>query len=206
MKIINKFALITTVFVLSIIVQRLNLFSNILNTKDSEIKIADSAIIVKKIQKISELSTIKYITEVIIPASKDGLIGRSRLLYIARGEVKAGIDLKQMNEENIKIDPKNRTIEVLLPPPQILNKKIDVNNSNVYEYRKGWFNLDADIAHKLQTQAQRDALKKITVAACKSGIIESANDSAELFIESILKEIGDYNSVNVKTQPNQICK
>jgi hypothetical protein len=72
--------------------------------------------------------------EAVVPTSQDRklgeyVIGTTRLLYIAYGEVKAGVDLSELKADNVQIV--NDTILLRLPPPRILDSKIDVNRSKV---------------------------------------------------------------------------
>jgi hypothetical protein len=54
----------------------------------------------------------------------------------------------------------NNTIQLRLPPPRILDSKIDVNRSSVYDYNRGFLGLGPDVGPQLQTLAQRETLKK----------------------------------------------
>jgi hypothetical protein len=125
-------------------------------------------------------------------------VGSTTLLYIAYGEVRAGVDLKDLKADNVQIV--NDTIQLQLPPPRILDSKIDVNRSSVYDYNRGFLGLGPDVAPQLQTIAQRETLKKIVSAACSQGVLKQANERAELVVEKLLNTAG-YKQVQVKTQP-----
>jgi hypothetical protein len=125
-------------------------------------------------------------------------VGTTTLLYIAYGEVRAGVDLKDLKAENVQVT--NNTIQLRLPPPRILDSKIDVNRSSVYDYNRGFLGLGPDVGPQLQTLAQRETLKKIVAAACSQGVLKQANDRAELVVEKLLNTAG-YKQVQVKTQP-----
>jgi predicted transcriptional regulator len=93
----------------------------------------------------------------------------------------------------------NDTIQLQLPPPRILDSKIDVNRSSVYDYDRGFLGLGPDVAPQLQTLAQQETLKKIVTAACSEGVLEQANDRAELVVAQLLSTAG-HKQVEVKTQ------
>ena len=161
---------------------------------------------IKDIQNLKELATVKYVTEVIVPTSKARrLVSDSKLLYIARGEVQAGIDLIELKEEDIKNNIEQNSIKVTLPVAKILNKKIDVDASYVYSYDNGFLNFDSETGHKLQTQAQRDGLEKMVDAACKSDIITNANNNAKVAIEKFINSVATYEKVEVIIQPSNTC-
>ena len=166
-------------------------------------------LMVEKIQGVQELTTTVYTMETIIPASAERKLGEfpiatTKLLYIARGEVRAGIDLSQLTESDIKVN--NNNIQINLPAPKILDSKIDVNRSSVYDYDRGFLNLGPDVAPQLQTLAQRKTLTKIIDTACEQGILEIANQRAETAISQLL--IGTDNKqieIKITTPSDNSC-
>ncbi|MGK7926798.1 MAG: DUF4230 domain-containing protein [Spirulina sp.] len=162
-----------------------------------------STIIVEKIRGVSELTTAVYTTETVVPTHQDReLMGvfqfRTKMLYIASGEVEAGIDLSQLTAEDVNIA--DNTIYVQLPAPQILDAKIDVERSRIYDYDRDLFNLGPDVAPELQTLAQRTTLKKIVAGACEQGLLDEANDRARIAITQLLNLAG-HERVEVITTP-----
>ena len=123
-----------------------------------ESKVENPTLIVQRIQNIQELATTVRTTETIVPASADRRLGEislatTRLLYIAKGEITAGIDLSELTDKDIKVS--QNIIEVNLPPARILDSKIDINHSRVYDYDRGFLNLGPDVAPQLQSLAQK---------------------------------------------------
>jgi hypothetical protein len=160
-------------------------------------------VVISQVQGVSELTTSVFVMEAVVPASQDQkigslTIGETKLLYIAHGEVKAGIDLDRLKPEQIKVE--NNKLEIQLPPPIILDSKIDVNRSYVYDYDRGFLGLGPDVGTDLQTFAQRETLAKITTSACEQGVLEEANKRAELVVSQLLTTAG-YENVVVKTTP-----
>ena len=160
------------------------------------------SIIVSQVQGASELTTAVFNMEAVVPTRQDRKVGdytlgTTTLLYIAYGEVRAGVDLKDLKPENVNVV--NDTIQLQLPPPRILDSKIDVNRSTVYDYDRGFLGLGPDVAPQLQTLAQQETLKKIEAAACRENLLAQANDRAQLVVEKLLNTAG-YKQVEVKTQ------
>ena len=123
-----------------------------------------SSLILNQIRTVNELATAVFVMEAVVPTSQDNKLGNltlgtTKLLYIAHGEVRAGIDLSKLTPDAIAIQ--GQTIRVQLPPPQILDSKIDVNRSRVYDYNRGFLNLGPDVAPQLQTLAQQKTLQTI---------------------------------------------
>jgi hypothetical protein len=159
-------------------------------------------LVVKQVRGASELTTSVFTMESVVPTRQEQklgnyTIGATTLLYIAYGEVRAGVDLKDLSPADVQVQ--GNTIQLRLPPPRILDSKIDVNKSSVYDYNRGFLGLGPDVAPQLQTLAQRETLKKIQKAACDQGILKQANDRAELVVEKLLSTAG-HKQVVVKTQ------
>ncbi|MBL1208417.1 DUF4230 domain-containing protein [Geminocystis sp. GBBB08] len=164
-------------------------------------------LIVKQIQGVSELTTTKFIMDAIVPTSSSRklgnmVIGETNLLYVARGEVKAGLDLSKITADDIEI--KGDKLQIRLPAPEILDEKIDVNQSQVYDYDRGFLNLGPDVASELQTQAQRQTLAKIKETACQQKILDQANEKAVILISQLMQTAG-YEKVEVLTTESQNC-
>lgn len=183
-----------------------NFVSNLFKLQPVEPKIENSSTIVQQIKDIQELATTKQTMETIGPVSADRKLGdipvaTTRLLYVARGEIKAGVDLNELKDADIKVN--NNSIEISLPPAKILDSKIDVNRSRVYDYDRGFLNLGPDVAPQLQTLAQRKTLIEIINTACNEGILEEANDKAKQTISQLL--VNTNYQVKVKTRSPEPC-
>ena len=184
-----------------------NFISNLFRPQSTELKINNSALVVERLQDLQELTTTVQTMEKIVPTSAarklgDIPIATTQLLYIARGKIRAGVDLGELTKEDIKID--RQTIEIKLPTPEILDTKIDVNNSRVYDYDRGFLNLGPDVAPQLQTLAQRNTLQEMVDTACEGGILNNANLKAKDSISQLLTNLG-YSQVKVKTTLPNSC-
>ncbi len=187
-----------------------NLVKNITNLFHHQItapEVDTSHLIVKQIKGVSELTTTVFMMDAIVPTSSrrqigDWVVGETKLLYLARGEVKAGLDLSRITTEDVKVT--NNNLEIQLPTPQILDSKIDINKSQVYDYDRGFLNLGPDVAPELQTQAQRQTLNKVISTACNQGILNQANERAILTLTQLLETAG-YESITIKTTEPQTC-
>jgi len=161
------------------------------------------SLVVQQVRGASELTTAVYSMESVVPASRertlgDYVIGKTTLLYIAHGEVRAGVNLATLQPGDLQVV--GDAMAIRLPPPQILDSKIDVNRSKVYDYDRGFMGLGPDVAPELQELAQRETLTKVVEAACADGILQAANDRAKLAVEQLLSTAG-YRQLTVETQP-----
>lgn len=160
-------------------------------------------VVVQQVRGASELTTAVFAMEAVVPTSSTRTlanyeIGRTTLIYVAYGEVRAGVDLSQLTSADVRVE--EDTLRVLLPAPQLLDSKIDVGRSQVYDYNRGFLGLGPDRAPDLQGQAQEMALQQVMVAACREGILQEASDRAELVVEQLLSTTG-FATVEVESRP-----
>lgn len=165
-------------------------------------KIDMQPVLVQQLRNASELTTAVFAMQTVVPASRDRTfggytIGTTTLLYIAYGEVRAGVDLSALKPEDVQVN--GDTISVRLPPPQILDSKIDVTRSKIYDYDRGFMGLGPDAAPELQEFAEQETLSQIKATACTQGVLQSANERAKLTVSQLLTTAG-YATSTVETQ------
>ncbi|WP_017294738.1 DUF4230 domain-containing protein [Geminocystis herdmanii] len=182
--------------------------SNLFRHEVTSPNVTNPHVIVKQVQMVSELTTSVFVMDSIVPTSSsrkigNWVVGETNLLYVARGEVKAGLDLSAITVDDVVID-KNK-ITITLPPVKILDEKIDVNQSQVYNYDRGFLNLGPDVAPELQIKAQQETLIKIRETACQQKILDQANEKAVILITELMKNSG-FATVEVKTNPSDDCQ
>jgi hypothetical protein len=168
------------------------------------------SVVVQQLRGASELTTAIFAMEAVVPTRSDRtlagyVIGSTNLLYIAYGEVRAGVDLAELTAADIQVIG-DSAIQVTLPPAKILDSKIDLSKSNVFDYSRGFLGLGPDVAPELQEKAQQEALIKIEEAACQENLLAEANRRAEVTVGQLLATAG-FETVTVTTQPltNSAC-
>jgi hypothetical protein len=159
--------------------------------------------LVQQLRGISELTTAVFAMQTVVPASRDRtlggyVIGRTTLLYIAYGEVRAGVNLGSIQPDDIQVN--GDTVSIRLPAPQILDSKIDVNRSKVYDYDRGFLGLGPDAAPELQDLAAQTTLQEIVQSACEQGVLETASTQAKETVSQLLKTAGYATSI-IEVQP-----
>ncbi|MDX1663351.1 MAG: DUF4230 domain-containing protein [Candidatus Promineifilaceae bacterium] len=150
----------------------------------------DPQIIVREVRTLARLETSAMSFEKIIRAEREqdllfGVFGEE-LLFVAHGEVIAGVDLMQMTEEDVQVlGPE--TVVVHLPEPEIFNTVLDNERSYVANRDRGF--LARQDPH-LETQVRSAAEQELTAAALEAGILEQANVNAEDFMRGFLEQLG----------------
>lgn len=174
------------------------------------------SVVVEQVRTASELTTAVFTMEAVVPTKSDRkvgslTVGETNLLYIAYGEVSAGVDLGKIQPADVSAldasasaSDKETTIKLVLPPPEIFNDNLDVDRSDVYDYNRGFLNLGPDRAPELQMLAQKEAMKKIRTAACEQDILKQANDRAQLVVSQLLESAG-FDEVIVETSGDSVA-
>jgi hypothetical protein len=111
--------------------------------------------------------------------------GENRVLLLAHGVVKAGIDLKRLAPDDVQIS--GQTISLRLPPPQVTDAYLDDQASQVIDHSTGLLRaFDKD----LEQTARQNAVDDIARAARKGGILDDADKRARTELETFLKHAG----------------
>lgn len=163
----------------------------------------NSATVVTEIQKLNRLETTSFSIEKIIDAGtkrsafSDILFG-DRILLIAHGEVVAGFDFSKLSEKDIKVS--GTTLEIKLPPPQIISSKLDNELTRVYDRKAGLLTHgDKD----LESEARQIAEVTIIEAACKAKILDTAAVNGRKQLTTLFKALG-FQSIKM-TIPSGKC-
>ena len=108
------------------------------------------------------------------------------ITFLAQGEVIAGLDLAQLKESDIWRSP-DGTINMRLPPPQILVTRVDNQKSRVIARKTGVLRR-ADI--DLETRARQNAENNIRAKAMQQGILPLAQSNGEKKLAEFLHTLG----------------
>jgi hypothetical protein len=155
-------------------------------------KVYNSATIIQQVQTLSELVTVKYVLErvVVLEVPPESMLGQmfageNRVLMLAHGVVKAGVDLGKLEPGDIEISEKKAFLR--LPPPQITDAYLDDKESRVIERTTGRFRtFDKD----LEQTVRQNAVDDLRRAARFSGILRDADDRARLQLKNLFNRLG----------------
>jgi hypothetical protein len=160
----------------------------------------DPVTIINQIRPLARLETIQYTIEKVITAETGQnalapLFG-DRLLFVGHGYVIAGIDLSKIRSEDIAFD--DGILVIKLPKPEVFVATLDNDQSYVYDRETGLLT-HGDI--NLETAARQAAEDQIKKAALEDGILNQAQTNAEMYLESLLNELG-YTQVSFDNPEN----
>jgi hypothetical protein len=173
---------------------------------------ASNASVMLRVQQLQRLETTSYTIEQVIEAegSTDGvlpdwlggeILAGDRLLLIARGNVSAGIDLRELSEEDITILPDGSTLTVQLPPARIFDVTLDNDGTRVYSRDRGFF---APENPQLETLARQEGEVAILRTACEDGIMQRATEDSQRTMEQFLSLL-EFEQVQVIAAPAAPC-
>jgi hypothetical protein len=159
----------------------------------------DPLTIVRQVQSMSRLETASYTIEKVITAESGqgtfAFLFGDRLILVAHGQVIAGVDLGKMTANDIIVDG-DRAV-VTLPPAEVLVIKLNNQNSYIYDRDTGLIGMNP----ALESDARRAAEDEILQAALGDGILDMAQENAEIYIRNLILALG-FREV-IFARPNQ---
>lgn len=175
----NKVATMICLIVIVVIIVTGGLY--LTRNKTSEV---DTTYLGAKLEKASELTTTKLTYNGFTKYTDTGVkvINRSDFLMVYTATARAGIDVKEVKITSDKIAKK---VIIKLPKAKILEVKVDPSTIKYYDTKLALFNFDSrEDANDAQALAEKEARKELN----QLGILESANEQAEVLIRGLLQE------------------
>lgn len=149
---------------------------------------------VLQVRAISDLATAQSLLSTIaeVNQARVGNIVYEKLVLIACGRAKAGVDLTRLKEEDVQVSDDGRTVRVKLPPAELLDAYL-IDDSDqpcttrVYDRTNL---LIIPETRDLEAQAREKALQAIRTMAVESGLLDDARRNAQIAIERVLLSAG----------------
>ena len=156
------------------------------------LQLTGTATVVQRVQTLSELVTVKYVLEkvVILDAPPETTLGQfvqgdNRVLLLAHGIVKAGVDLQAITPADVTIAGKKITLR--LPAAHITDCYLDEQQTKVIDWKLGFLRaFDKD----LEQTARKIAVEDVRTAARTSGILRDAGERAQWQLAAFLHAAG----------------
>ena len=148
-------------------------------------KIQNTATILQQVQTLAELVTVKYVLEKVVILDDIKWYGENRVLLVAHGIVKAGVDLQELKPEDVRLEDKK--ILLKLPRARITDVYLDDQKTRVVDRATGLFRaFDKD----LEQNARRQAVDELRIAARANRIYEDAEERARLQLTHLFHQLG----------------
>jgi hypothetical protein len=150
--------------------------------------------LVKQVQTLSQFVTVKYSLEKVVEFDDAKWYGESRVLLVAHGVVKAGIDLSQLAPGDIRISGKN--ISMTLPRARITDAYLDDHQTQIVDHTTGILRVfDKD----LEQNARRQAVDELRLAASQNGILKEAAEKGQSRLTILLYQLG-FTNINLQSK------
>jgi hypothetical protein len=148
--------------------------------------------IVEHVHAAGELTTVIYATQAVVHVEQSNApildlipIRPTEMIYGIKGDVRAGIDLRQVSTGDIRVN--GGTVEIVLPPPQIFSVSIQPAESNVMHLDQPWWGGALNPA--AIDQAQQQGIAQMRLQACEERILDRANTNAIEVLAEFLNTI-----------------
>lgn len=150
--------------------------------------------VILQVRAIADLSTVTSYMSTVVEAQKArvGNVIVERLLLVACGRVKAGIDLSKLREEDLQVSSDGKTVTVRLPKAELqdvylIDDSTQPCTTRVYD-RTNLIVLSPTL--ELEGQAREQAVKALREMAIQSGMLREATRNARAIIERVLLAAG----------------
>jgi len=145
----------------------------------------NTATVLRQVQTLSQLVTVKYVMEKVVVMEDVKWFGESRVLLVANGVVKAGVDFSRLKPEDVRVTEKK--VALRLPAAQVTDAYLDDRQTRVVERTTGLLRtFDKD----LEQTARQLAVDEIRRGARTAGILKDADERARAQVQNLFEQMG----------------
>ena len=153
-------------------------------------RVLDPPAVVKEIQRLSELVTVKYSIQKVVGLKEEKVpFGSEQVLLMVQADVLGCVDLAALNTNDVQVAP-NNTVTARLPMAKVLHVYIDEKQTRVWDRSKTWWTPWVPFNPELEQKARLAALEAVQAAALEMGILSNAQQNAQKTIWEFLHATG----------------
>lgn len=154
--------------------------------------------VLQSIQDLGEFRAAAGNYQVIVDVEKDTklpseLLGE-RTLFVAKGSVDAGVDLRAVGADDVQLSADRRAATITLPHAVLYPAELDLTESYVYERDRGLFNAIGDVFSGYggsERELYLVAERKLTQATGGTvGLKARAEENTRVTLTSLLRSLG----------------
>ncbi|MCL5999454.1 MAG: DUF4230 domain-containing protein [Chloroflexi bacterium] len=145
---------------------------------------------IRQVRALADLTTVSSLmsTVVDVQQARIGNMVYEKLILIACGRVKAGVDLSKLHEEDVVASADGLTVTINLPDAEVqdaylIDDSTQPCTTKVYD-RSNLILIPQ--TKELESQAREEAVKAIREMAIQSGMLSEADRNARAVIERVL--------------------
>ena len=149
----------------------------------------DAPAIVKQVQQLSELVTVRYTVEKVIGMTEDKRpMGSESILLLVQGRVMAGVDLSGLTQYDVI--KSGKSVKVRIPAARVTEAFLDEKYTKVWDRHITWWTPWVPYDPELEHKARLAAIADVRQAALDMGILKQAQQNAETAIRRFLQALG----------------
>lgn len=158
-----------------------------------------SPVVLKAIEDLERFEAATGHFEVIVDVEKDtklvpAVIRGERVLFIAVGNVDAGVDFSALDEDAIDVSDDRRSVELTLPAAEFFDARVDPERSYVYDRDRGLVDRVASLFQDNPTSERElyvlSEQKLRTAAQNDSGLLGRAERNTRQMLTGMLRALG----------------
>ncbi|MEO7801179.1 MAG: DUF4230 domain-containing protein [Ginsengibacter sp.] len=157
--------------------------------KSQPVLIDETPVFIKQINDLAKLVTISFYDEIVMDSSKPKNLPSfpglrpvpDHIVLLAKGTVLAGIDLKKIDSGKVFV--LKDSVNIVLPPAEILNTIINPSNFEVFDEEGKW-SFDEVL------QIKQRMIEKIRQRAIENNALPKADARAKQVLEKFLRGVG----------------
>lgn len=146
--------------------------------------------VIASIQRLARLESVVYTMDKVVEGDRssqylpDFLTG-DKILLVVHGQAVAGVDLGQVQANNVEID--GRSVTITMPAAQLLSVSLDNSKTRVYSRLTG---LLVPTDPNLESETREKAEANLRQSALDSGILTTAEGNARATLTTLLHSLG----------------
>lgn len=151
---------------------------------------------IQSLSELAELGTVEYTVKKIVKTD-DAVwwkYGKRKIIFSCTAFIKAGIDMKDFSPENIKPDPKDNSVSVILPRARILS--FNMPPEEIRQEFSMITGLRDEFTPEQKQQLLRLGEEDIREEIPAMGIIEDAESNARVFFTALFSSLG-YEKIEI---------
>jgi hypothetical protein len=110
-------------------------------------------------------------------------------MYVIPAKILAGVDLKQVGEEDVRIDHREKKVFLTLPHATFLEEAVQVDKVRVFT-EEGLFRSNTTAKEGLEMIAQATVKEKLRAEAEAAGVLQTAERNAEQALGTLYSKFG----------------
>ncbi|HUB18660.1 MAG TPA: DUF4230 domain-containing protein [Acidobacteriaceae bacterium] len=146
--------------------------------------------VVEQVRRLSRLESVSYTMDKMVSGDREGRIlpaflTGDRILLEVHGEAIAGVNLGQLNTNDVRLSGK--TVYIHLPPAEIFTVALDDKKTHVYSRETG---ILVPVDPSLEGEVRQQAVENLRQSALEAGILGKAQQNACATVTKLLLALG----------------